>query len=204
MLRRHLPSPCNSPKIYQNKSRAKNIFKSLFIVELNPSEIVPRPISQSPEKPIPTSESNRHPVSLFFLIPRVTPDQRVCSSGRGRRHETRQRDLSLFLPLSLFILLFLHFLFPFFFFSFPSSFLLFLPASLLSSLPRPPACCSAPRAPARHRPTRSMWPRRPPLPPVPPWRPSSREQSAHNAPPSPPAARARTAPCPRRARVPPT
>jgi hypothetical protein len=59
---------CNSPKIYQNKSRAKNIFKSLFIVELNPSEIVPRPISQSPEKPVPTSESNRRPVSLFFLV----------------------------------------------------------------------------------------------------------------------------------------
>jgi hypothetical protein len=92
------PVTCNSPKIYQNKSHAKNIFKSLFIVELNPSEIVPRPISQSPEKPVPTSESNRRPVSLFFLVLRVTPDQRACSSGHGRLRETRRRDL--FLSLS--------------------------------------------------------------------------------------------------------
>ena len=45
--------------------------------------------------PVPTSESNRCPVSLFSLVPRVTPDRRACASSRGRCRDFRRLSLSL-------------------------------------------------------------------------------------------------------------
>ena len=93
----------------------KIIFKITFqIVELRLFEIVPRPISRSPVKPVPAS--NRYPVSLFPPRSARHADQRACACSRDRRRDRRRREslsFSLCFPFSFFF-----FSFSFFFFSY--------------------------------------------------------------------------------------
>ena len=131
---------CNIPKIHLKKL-LEIISKFRFVVEL-PNSPEPFPIS------VPTSESNHCPVSLFLLVPRVTPDRRACTTRRGRRRDRRRRDLLPSLSFS--------FSPPLFFFLFPFSFL-FPPAlSFLSS-----AALSHTRRVARRSPATALTPAAP-------------------------------------------
>ena len=105
-----------SQKFTKLNHTLKIIFKISFqIVELRLFEIVSRPISRSPEKPVPAS--NRYPVSLFPPRSARHADQRACACSRDRRRDRRRRESLSFSLFPFFLFLFLIFLFLFFFFS---------------------------------------------------------------------------------------
>ena len=119
---------CNIPKIHLKKL-LEIISKFWFVVELpkSPGTLSIKSLSRHPNPvAVPTSESSRCHVSLFSLVPCITPDRRACASSRDHRRDFRHLSLSLF-PF-----------FPFFFslspFSF-SSLLLLSPSSCFCPVP---------------------------------------------------------------------